>query len=118
MNLASVYRDMGDAPRALQEVDAALALRPDSADAHNHRGMLLGGGGRFAEATTAFERATALSPRNAQFWLNLGLARFKAGQRAAAAEALRRALALKPDFADARALLAEAEREIEKAGPG
>ena len=111
MNLSAVYRDAGDAARALAEADAALALRPDSAEAYNQRGMLLGGEGRFAEASTAFERATAGAPRNPQFWFNLGLSRLRASDKAGAADALRRALALKPDFADARALLAEAERK-------
>jgi Tfp pilus assembly protein PilF len=111
MNLSSIYRDGGDVALALHEVDAALEMRPDAADAHNQRGMLLGGAGRFREAVGAFERATALSSRNAQFWYNLGLARFRAGDRPGAAAALRRTLALKPDFADARTLLAEVERK-------
>ncbi len=111
MNLSSIYRDGGDVSRALEEVDAALEMRPDSADAHNQRGMLLGGTGRFREAAGAFERATALASGNAQFWYNLGLARFKAGDRPRAAEALRRTLALKPDFADARTLLGEVSRK-------
>ncbi len=46
MNLSSIYRDTGDPRLALAETDAALKIRPDSADAHNQRGMLLGGLGR------------------------------------------------------------------------
>jgi arylsulfatase A-like enzyme/Tfp pilus assembly protein PilF len=107
MNLSSVYRDAGDAKRALEEVDAALAMRQDSADAYNQRGMLLGGAGRFAEAAVAFERAATLAPKNSQFWFNLGLARYRAGNRPGAADALRKAIALKPDFAEAKALLTQ-----------
>jgi tetratricopeptide (TPR) repeat protein len=108
---ASIYRDAGEPTRALQEVDAALGIRPGSADALNQRGMLLGGAGKSGEAAAAFERAAAASPRNPQFWYNLGLARFRAGDRLAAAVALRRALSLKPDFAEAKTLLAEAGKK-------
>jgi arylsulfatase A-like enzyme/tetratricopeptide (TPR) repeat protein len=111
MNLSSVYRDLGDTSHALAEVDAALRLRPDSGDAHNQRGMLLGGAGRFGDAEVAFERAAKLLPQDPQIWFNLGLARFRAGNGKAAAEAVRRALALKPDFDDARNLLAAIEKQ-------
>ena len=111
MNLSSVYRDLGDTSRALAEVDAALKLRPDSGDAYNQRGMLLGGAGRFGDAGTAFEQAAKLAPADPEIWFNLGLARFREGNAKAAAEALRRALTLKPDFSEARKLLATIERQ-------
>jgi Tfp pilus assembly protein PilF len=111
MNLSSLYRDLGDLSRALAEVDAALGLRPDSGDAYNQRGMLLGGAGRFADAAQAFDQAAKLTPEDPEVWFNLGLARFRAGNAKAAAEAVRHALVLKPDFDDARKLLARIEKQ-------
>lgn len=110
MNLSSIYRDAGEASSALAEVDEALKVRPGSGDAHNQRGLLLGGSGRYAEAAAAFERATGLDPQNARFWFNLGLARVRAGNRDAAEAALKRALAIRPDFSEARKLLEETAR--------
>jgi choline-sulfatase len=110
MNLATIYRDLGQPKLALQEVDAGLKLRPESGEAHNQRGMLLGGLGDFKAAAAAFEKATALDPKSATTWFNLGLARLRSGDKSGAATALKQALELKPDFADARAMLAEAGR--------
>ena len=109
MNLSAIYRDLGLPKLALQEVDAALKIHED-ADAHNQRGMLLGGLGDFTAAGAAFERATSLEPQNATTWFNLGLARMRAGNKPAAAAAFRKALALKPGFEDAKKLLGEVER--------
>ena len=90
MNLSSIYRDAGDASRALAEVDAALEDAARTRPMRTTSGACCSAGpGRFREAAGAFERATALSSRNAQFWFNLGLARFRAGDRPRAAEALR-----------------------------
>lgn len=110
MNLSSIYRDMGDPRLALREVDAALKLDADSSDAHNQRGMLLGGLGDNAGAAAAFERASSLAPKDPIIWFNLGLARMRAGNRAAAVTAFRKALELKPDFEEARRMAAEASR--------
>jgi choline-sulfatase len=110
MNLASIYRDTNQPRLALQEVDAALKLRPDDGETHNQRGMLLGGLGDNAGAAQAFERASALEPGNEMIWFNLGLVRLRAGDKAAAAVAFRRALALKPGFTDARNMLGATQR--------
>ncbi len=110
MNLSSIYRDMGQPRLALQEVDAALRLQPESGDAYNQRGMLLGGLGDNAGAAAAFARAAALSATDPLIWFNLGLARLRSGERSAAVTAFRKALELKPDFEDARKMAAEAAR--------
>jgi Tfp pilus assembly protein PilF len=101
---------MGESRLALQEVDAALKIQPDASEAHNQRGMLLGGLGNLAAAAGAFERAATLDPKNALMWFNLGLTRLRSGDNAGAAAALRRALDLRPDFTDAKKLLAETGR--------
>jgi arylsulfatase A-like enzyme/Tfp pilus assembly protein PilF len=110
MNLSSIYRDMGEPRLALAEVDAALKQDRESSDAHNQRGMLLGGLGANAAAAAAFERASSLAPKDPIIWFNLGLVRLRAGNRPAAAAAFRKALELKPDFEDARKMAAEAAR--------
>jgi arylsulfatase A-like enzyme/tetratricopeptide (TPR) repeat protein len=110
MNLSAIYRDLGEPRLALQEVDAALKIHADSGEAHNQRGMLLGGSGDLASAVAAFERAATLDPKNALVWFNLGLTKLRTGDKAGAASALRKALDLKPDFDDAKRLLAETGR--------
>jgi Flp pilus assembly protein TadD len=101
---------LGEPRLALQEVDAALKVQPSASEAHNQRGMLLGGLGDLAAAVGAFERATTLDPKSALMWFNLGLTRLRLGDKAGAATALKKALDLKPDFDDAKALLAKTGR--------
>lgn len=62
---AYAYRDrgeLGDALHALQACDAALALDPDLAEAHNLRGMLLEDLDRGSEALAAYREAVRLDP--------------------------------------------------------
>jgi protein O-GlcNAc transferase len=50
----------------------AVTLRPDVAEAHNDRGVILAGGGNLAEALPCFERAVAINPAYAEARGNLG----------------------------------------------
>ena len=113
----------GIAPAMREEAaradDAALALDPNSATAHNGLGLLAADEGRPAVAVKAFEQATRIDPHNASYWANLGNARRALGDRAGAEQAYRRALDVDPRAADAAnglgVLLVEAHRPAEAA---
>jgi protein O-GlcNAc transferase len=50
----------------------AVTLKPDFAEAHNDRGVILAASGNLAEALICFERAVASNPANAEARSNLG----------------------------------------------
>jgi len=54
----------GRTEEALDAIDRALALMPETAEYHLHRANLLYRVGRFEEAAEAFDRAAALDPPN------------------------------------------------------
>ncbi len=74
----------GDAQAALARLDRANRLDPNVAQIHYTRGAILGGIGRFADASRALERTLALSPRHvaARFKLALALVRLQQYDRA------------------------------------
>src|SRR4051794_22410974 len=53
-------------------VGRAVMLKPDFAEAHNDRGVILAAGGLFAHALFSFERAVALNPGYIEARNNLG----------------------------------------------
>ena len=59
-------------PDAAALVGRAIALNPNSAEAHNDRGVILAANGSFAEALSCFERAVALNPNYGEARNNLG----------------------------------------------
>ena len=72
---------------ALEAIDRAIALAPDAAEYHLHRGNLLYRLGRFDEAAEAFGRAAGLDPANPDAKRSLLTVYFDAGR-------LREALAI------------------------
>jgi arylsulfatase A-like enzyme/Tfp pilus assembly protein PilF len=104
---------------AVKADQAALAIAPSSAVAHNGLGLLAADQDRHAEAAREFEQATALDPTNAAYWTNLGNARRATGAAADAGAAYRHALELDSRSADAAnglgVLLVEAHRPAEAA---
>ena len=87
-----------EAERAEQ---AALALAPESAAAHNGLGLIAVDAQRPRDAVREFERATTLDPNNASYWTNLGNARRASGDRTGAETAYRQALAIDAGAVDA-----------------
>jgi len=59
-------------PEAASLVGRAVALKPDFAEAHNDRGVILAAHGSFADAIACFERAVALNPGYSEARNNLG----------------------------------------------
>jgi choline-sulfatase len=114
----------GPAARALRDEaaraeQAAVALAPGTATAHNGLGLTAIDDNRPRDAVTEFERATALDPNNASYWTNLGNARRGSGDRQGAEQAYRRAIEVDPKAVDAAngigVLLVEAHRPADAA---
>jgi tetratricopeptide (TPR) repeat protein len=83
--------------RALQALDRALALRPESAEVWRYRGGAFLSLGRDAEALAAYEMALALNPMDASAHAGIGRVHFiLRGDFAGAAQGYERALALNP----------------------
>ncbi len=64
LELASGYFSLGQASTALDEVKRALAIKPDSTQALNLRGLIYGQLGQPALAEESFRRALKLAPRD------------------------------------------------------
>jgi protein O-GlcNAc transferase len=98
-----------DAPDMLAR---AAALNPDVSEVHNDLGVVLGAGGRFAEAATAFERAVALRPDYAEARANLASALRRLGRTEEAVAQYERVAALAPNSAGAHNNVANAMMEL------
>ena len=66
--------DCGRLPEAIGHYEAALAIDPDSAEAHNNLGIALARLGRLRESVPHFERACDLDPRDPLARANLSRA--------------------------------------------
>ncbi len=93
-NLAVAYSANCDPAAALQEIDEALRIKPDSGDAYYFRGSLLMARGRWDEAAAALARAAELSPDDPVVHAALGQAYRETGRTAEAEAAFARATAL------------------------
>ncbi len=72
LELAGLYFGRGQPQTALEEVDRALAAKPDLAAAHGLRGLIEASLGQPAEAERSFARALSLAPRDAATRHNYG----------------------------------------------
>jgi adenylate cyclase len=105
--LAASYEK--DLDRAKSEIDAALALNPSLALAHNLRGTIRTFSGEPLEAIPEIEQAMRLDPAmSAQFLHFLGLAYLMAGKYETAAALLRQRIILVPNTDFSRAILTSA----------
>ena len=90
MNLALALDGSGGDWTDIQAAfEAALRLRPESADAHYNYATVLMRHGRLAEAEEPLRRAVALRPALLEAWNNLGLCLRDLGRRDAAIAAWR-----------------------------
>ena len=81
-------------PRIQAEIERALELDPDDAQAHAIRGRLLSDEGRLADSRVALERALALRPNDTNILGWLAGSYFQAGMISSAARYNRRAFEL------------------------
>lgn len=106
LSLADALRAT-DPREAIRYYQAALAIRPESATAHNNLAFALAGLGRSTEAIDQFQQSIALDAISAAPQYNLGLELSKEHPDEAIVE-LRRALARKPALATIHRALGEA----------
>jgi tetratricopeptide (TPR) repeat protein len=95
--LAQILLEQNAPDQALAEVDTAISLRPNYAEAFVAQGLIRKWQHNNTAAIAAFKRAAALAPDNFDAQYELGSAYLRAPDASAAVAPLRQAAALKPD---------------------
>ena len=98
--LGLVYASMSENEKALNQLQIAVGLKPDSAPARTNLGAILLYSGKADAATEQFRKALLLEPANYDANHNLGELYVKSGQVAKAQPLLARAYRTKPDGYD------------------
>jgi Flp pilus assembly protein TadD len=88
----------GKLDEAIEEMEKAVALKPNFADLRSNLGGLLMDAGRFDEAREHFLHALKINPKFFKAKINLGRALFVSGERGGAVETLETAKADCPNF--------------------
>jgi protein O-mannosyl-transferase len=88
--------------RALQELQHAVRLKPEYADAHYNLGRVLGLMGRVEEAKAQFYETTRLDPANAEAHFNLGIALAAENRAADSVLEYQAAIRINPGYLNAR----------------
>ena len=99
---------------ALEPLEKAVSLAPNSAEAHNDLGMALASLGRPADAIAHFEKAIALNPDFATAYNNLGNALMEMERSREAIAMFEQAIAHRPGYATAEFNLAGALAERDR----
>jgi tetratricopeptide (TPR) repeat protein len=102
VNLGTIALNGGDAQTASVHLRQALALKPDTAEAHNDLGNALVELGSLAEAVDHYRQALRLAPNSVLAHSNLGGALAMLGRIEEARAELREALRIMPSYAPAR----------------
>jgi tetratricopeptide (TPR) repeat protein len=90
---------------AAVELEAAIALDPEFAEAHAELGVQYAGLGRYREAEAEFQRTTELIPDDSLSYTNLAWVQLQLRDMAAVERSLRRVIQLSPANAMASMLL-------------
>ena len=100
-NRGVTLNELGEAQKAIEEFDKALALEPNSIEALYNKGNALSESGRIEEALAAYDKTLAMQPNFPDGHNNRGRALQQLGRLEEAAAAYERAIALRPLYADA-----------------
>jgi len=100
MQQAGTALESGDSPGAINALDVAISLNPDSTAAHFLLGSIHYSLGNFDQAIVSFTHATRLEPELPEPWQNLGLTLESLEQNRDALAAFSRACDLAPDWID------------------
>ena len=114
------FHRMGDDPRAMADLDRALALDPNDGDALSTRGTLYFAAGDFPRALADLNGAVRARPYSASVWNNRGTALLAVGRYDESISDFGRAIELRPRFAEAylnRALAHGVKKEFARAIP-
>jgi len=115
VNLGNTLLQQGRHDEAIEQFRAALAQKPDLAEAHVNWGIALKSQGDLPGAMTQYVKALEIAPDLPDAHYNLGVALAEQGRRERAVQALRRALELRPGFPAAQAALAALTATPERA---
>jgi len=100
-NRGLVFRDMGQPVHAIDDLNRAISLAPDYANAYNSRGLVFRDMGYVERAMRDFDRAIELDPVRYTAFNNRGMVYQEAGQPERAIKDFTAALGLNPDFSPA-----------------
>jgi tetratricopeptide (TPR) repeat protein len=95
----------GDADGALRELERAVVLDTDWAEAHNDLGVQYVWRAQYPRAEIEFQRTVELAPESSVARVNLALVQLQLGNRSEAAQNLRRAVQSAPSDMKAHLLL-------------
>ena len=112
LTIANLLRDERDLEKALQHVERAIELSPNSGYAHEQRGRLLFGLDRFDAAKAAFETALQFEPGKRTTFFYLGLAEVELSNYAGAIAWFQRVAEIEPRFALGQVFLARSLVEV------
>ena len=104
----SDYYGRGDYAGALKAFAAALALKPNDADALAAQGYVQRRQGRFDDSIASLQKAFALDPRNSELAYEVGSTCMLDSRYPEAQDWFQRALAIDPDNRNAKSLYANA----------
>jgi len=113
VNLAYLYYQQGNFPEAVRYFERSAAADPTDGDQFLYLGLARLRLNRLAEAEGAIRTALLVRPRGRGYHLGLGLVLKQAGKLAEARQEFEAALAEDPQDAQARALLADIEGQLQ-----
>ena len=93
-DLGTVLSEKGQTAEGLEHLEKAVAMNPESADAHNKLAAVLLKTGQSAEATAHLEKAVELAPDSVEYRFSLAYALGQAGRLADALPQLQKAVDL------------------------
>jgi len=111
---AVVHYRRGRPAETLASYDRMLAIRPDYAEGHNNRGVVLQHLRRLDDALASYDKAIAINPDYAEAHNNRGVALQDAGRLDEALASYDAALTLRPDYAEAHYNRAVALVDLER----
>jgi tetratricopeptide (TPR) repeat protein len=100
-NRGIAYHRLGLYQNALDDLNKAISMKPDYADAYSNRGIVYSNLNRNELALEDFNKAVQLKPDYADLYNNRGVAYAKLGHYQTAIDDFSKAIDLNPDYSDA-----------------
>ena len=100
--LAESYEKARQLPKAIENYQKAIEVRPEDATFHNNLGHVYAEMGKISEAAAEFKKAAELDPPQAsRYYYNYGAVMYNTGKMDEAAAAFKKATEIDPKYADA-----------------
>jgi tetratricopeptide (TPR) repeat protein len=115
LRLANALSQLGRYAESLRYFQAALAIRPNAAFAHNNLGTALSALGRLEDALTHHEKAAALDPTTGNLQYNLAVVLWRLNRKDELIPYLQKAIELDPADKDSRFAIRVARVQLGKA---